>query len=218
MVHGWLDGRRGLPPHPVDPVGQETGLSTPRIDVLSAQAAELIETERILCGEECALLKREATSFLQRRDALTGEIAVTAAKLAQARSPLTDPEREARRFAERDEQRRPAGLVRARRLAGWERRLAAAEQVHQSVMVRLAEADRETQLREELIEDRAAAARAAARRHHELAMRRIATYLQQLTRTHPHGAELSRLLMRNPVGPDLPEWTRESAAGQSGGT
>ena len=136
-------------------------------------------------------------------------MAVTAAKLAQARSPLTDPEREP--ALRRDEQRRPAGLVRARRLAGAERRLADAEQVHRSVMVRLAEADREAQLREELIKDRAAAAQAAARRHHELAMRRIATYLQQLTRTHPHGAELSRLLMRNPVGADLPEWTRESA-------
>ncbi len=227
MIHGWLDGRRSLPPLPTDreqPAGYEPhdgadlpALCTPRMEVLSREAAQLIEGERIRCGEECALLKREAARFLGVRDSLTAEVAVTAEKLTQARTPLAAEERAARRLAERDEQSRPAGLVHARRQTGWERRLTGAEQRHQSVTGRLAEATRGAQLREALIRDREAAARAAARRHHELGMRRIATYLQQLTRTHPHGADLSRLLMHTPVGPDLPEWTREPMADQLGG-
>jgi hypothetical protein len=184
--------------------------------VLAEEAAQLIEGERIRCGEECALLKREAARFLSIRDSLTAEAAVTTEKLTQARTPLSTEERAARRLAERDEQSRPTGLVNVRRQTGWERRLTGAEQRHQSVTARLAEATREAQLREELIHDREAAARAAARRHHELGMRRIATYLQQLTRTHPHGAELSRLLMHTPVGADLPAWTREPMADQLG--
>ncbi|MGO9081154.1 MAG: hypothetical protein ACLQDY_19295 [Streptosporangiaceae bacterium] len=230
MFHGWLDGRRGLPPLPTDyerPARRERpadidaedapvlpALSTPRMEVLSREAAQHMEGERIRCGEECALLKREAARFLGIRDSLAAEVADTAEKLGQARTPLAAEERAARRLAERDEQSRPAELVHARRQTGWERRLTGAEQRHQSVTRRLAEASRDAQLREELIRDREAAARAAARRHHELGMRRIATYLQQLTRTHKHGAELSPLLMRTPVGPDLPEWTREPMTDQ----
>jgi hypothetical protein len=238
MLHGWLDGRRGLPPLPADPEPATSDkpaadheapvadaamdrvsrpvLSTPRMAVLSRQAAELMESERLRCVDECALLKREAAGFLGERDSLSAALAVTAEKLAQARTPLAAEERAARRLAERDEQSRPAGLVHARRQTGWERRLAGAEQLHQSVTGQLAEATREAQLREELIRDREAAARAAARRHYELGMRRIATYLQQLTRTHPRGAELGRLLMHTPAGPDLPAWTTDPMADQAG--
>ena len=67
-------------------------------------------------------------------------------------------------------------------------------------------AAREALLRRDLIRDRAAVARAAAKRHSELAHRRIATYLQQLVRTHRQGADLNMLLVTHPVGPDLPEW------------
>jgi hypothetical protein len=244
MMHGWLDGRRGIPQLPEDlnrPVNgaaipaaeshltslanlsAEPGSASPtprlrtsRMDVLSSQARELIEGEKIRFGDEWAVLKRESAHFLKLRDALADEVVVTEEKLAQARSPLSGQERDQRRLAEQDAQDRPAGLVRARRQTAWERRLGTAEQQHQSVTARLAEANREAHLREELIRDRAEVARAAARRHHELALRRIATYLQQLVRTHRQGADLNRLLVQYPVGPNLPEWTKDPAAGQSG--
>ncbi|MGH3122138.1 MAG: hypothetical protein ACRDND_14085 [Streptosporangiaceae bacterium] len=219
MIHGWLDGRHGLPPLPPDAgrPGQDTPLPrTSRMEVLARQATELIEGERIRCGEDSAVLKREATQFLMIRDALSDEFAVTERKLREAQNPLSDQQRDARRLAEHDTQHRPAGLVRLRRQTAWDRQLAAAEQRHWGIVARLAEASREAQLREELISDRAAAARAGARRHHELALRRIATYLQQLVRTHPHGAELNRLLVEHPAGPDLPAWTRDPAAGKPG--
>ena len=219
MIHGWLDGRHGLPLLPPDTgrPGQDASLPrTNRMEVLARQATELIEGEKIRCGEDSAALKREATQFLMLGDALTDEIAVSEQKLRQAQNPLSDQQRDARRLAEHDTQHRPAGLVRLRRQTAWERQLATAEQHHRGIVARLAEASREAQLREELISDRAAAARAAARRHHELALRRIATYLQQLVRTHPHGGELNRLLVEHPVGPDLPAWTRDPAAGKPG--
>lgn len=220
MIHGWLDGRHGipllppdpLPPGPEEPAGASVDTPAPRtnrMEILTRQASELIEGEKIRCGEDSAVLKQEAMRFLMIRDAMTGEAAVTEQKLGQAQSPLSDQQRDARRLAEHDTQQRPAGLVQLRRQTAWERQLAAAEHRHQAVIARLAEANREARLREELIRDRGAAARAAARRHHELALRRIATYLQQLVRTHPQGAELNRLLVDQPAGPDLPRWTRE---------
>lgn len=220
MIHGWRDGRHGIPPLPPgsgESAGPARGTPRPRtnrMEILARQATELIEGEKIRCGEDSAVLKQEAARFLMIRDAMTGAAAVSEQKLRQARSPLSDQQREARRLAEHDSQKRPAGLVRLRRQTAWERQLAAAEQRHQGVIERLAEANREVRLREELIQDRAAAARAAARRHHELALRRIATYLQQLVRTHPQGTELNRLLMEHPVGRDLPHWARDPAAAE----
>jgi hypothetical protein len=217
MFHGWRDGKHGLPPLPPPPPdagrpGQDTPRPrTGRMEVLARQATELIEGEKIRCGEDSAVLKQEATRFLMLRDALTDEVAVTAQKLREAQNPLSDQQRDARRLAEHDTQHRPAGLVRLRRQTAWERQLAAAEQRHRGIVARLAEASREAELRKELISDRAAAARAGARRHHELALRRIATYQQQLVRTHPQGAELNRLLVEHPAGPDLPAWTRDPA-------
>ena len=103
-----------------------------------------------------------------------------------------------------------------RRYTGWERRLGTAEQQYQSATARLADAKHEAQLREELIRDREAVARAAARRHYEFALRRTATYQQQLVRTHRGGPELNRLLLDHLVGPDLPAWARDPAADESG--
>lgn len=273
ILHGWLDGRRGIPvlpedvsraaasaavpategdlalasdlsadarlaspllppgfpaepgsarplPHP--DLSPESGPASPlphpwtaRMDVLWKEASELIESEKIQLVGDLAVLKKQATHFLMVRDTLTDEAADAAEKLEQARIPLSDQEREERRFAERNAGDRPDGLVRARRQTAWERRLDTAGEEYRSAATRLAEATREAQLREELIRDRAAVARAAARRHHELALRRIATYLQQLLRSHGQGPALNRLLVEYRVGPDLPEWTRDPAAGQS---
>jgi len=244
MLHGWLDGRHGIPQLPQDmspavngaivpaaeihlttvanlPTVPEAAspapqLRTPRMDVLASQARQLIAEEEHRLEDDRAVLQRESAHFLQSLDALTRQVTVTEEQLKQARNPLSDEERGNRRLAEQDAKCRPAGLVRARRETAWERRLSAAEQRHQSVTARLAEATRGAQLREELIRDREAVARAAARRHHEFALRRIATYLQQLVRTHPRGADLNRLLILYPVGPELPEWTNDPAPGPSG--
>ena len=186
------------------------------MEELSREARQLIEREKIQFGDDWAVLKQKSAHSLKLRDALTEEAAVAGEKLERARSRLSPQDRDERRLAEQDACIRPVALVRARRQSAWERRLVATEQQHQSVTARLAEATREAQLWEELICDRAAMARAAARRHDELAMRRIATYLQQLVRTHRQGADLNVLLMEYPVGPGLPEWTRDPAPGQSG--
>jgi hypothetical protein len=233
MAQGWLDGRHGLPL--VSPVGRvgpaadsgrETAVQadaviapgrpapwlwTPRMEVLSRQARELIEQEKERLDESQVVLKRESAHLLKLRDAVAGQVAAAEQRLAQARDPLSAADRDQRRFAEQDTRRRPAELVRARRQTGWERRMDAAEQDYQSLILQLAEATRESGLRAELIRDRAEVGRAAARRHHELALRRIATYLQQLIRRHEHGAELNRLLIHYCVGPDLPEWTIDPA-------
>jgi hypothetical protein len=179
------------------------------MEVLTKQATELIEGEKILLKDELAVLKREAAGFLEVRDALAEKVTVTAAKLKEAQVPLTEEQRGDRRLAEQNDRDRPPGLVRIRRHASWERRLAAAEQEHQSVTASLAEATRQAELRMELIRDRGAVARGAARRHHELSLRRIATYLQQLLRKHPDGAELNHLLVEYRVGPELPDWTKD---------
>jgi len=189
---------------------------TSRMEILSRQALELIEGEEIRLRDELAVLKREYARFLALRDALADEVAVLEEKLKEARSRLSEQELEDRRLAERHVQDRPVGLVRARRQTGWERRLGTAEQQYQSATARLADAKHEAQLREELIRDRGAVARAAARRHYELALRRTATYQQQLVRTHRRGPELNRLLLDHLVGPDLPAWARDPAADESG--
>jgi hypothetical protein len=223
MAHGWLDGRKGLPQLAEDarPPGQEVAIPsaeadpaslvrTPRMAALARQARELIEGEEQRLHDEEAALTREWFRFLAARDALSNQMAAREEKLKEARSPLSAGELEHRRLAELDVADRPDGLVRGRRQAGWEHRLARAEQDYDSATVRLAEATREAQLRDELIRHRIAVAQATARRHRELALRRIATYQQQLVRTHRRGAELNRLLLDYPVGLDLPEWTRRA--------
>ena len=238
MFHGWLDGRRGIPRLPevkpvngaavpsadehTKPLPPEVGetaaetalpwLETPRMKVLSWQALERIHNEEIACLTDCAVRKEELKKFLRDRDAAAQQVARAKNKLEQAQRPLSADERETRRLAEEDRRKRPEALVRARRDTAWERRLRDAEQAYLAAIARLAEATRQAEAREEFIRDRTAVARAAALRHHELAMRRIATYLQQLVRRHRQGPDLNLLLVRYPAGPDLPEWTRDPEA------
>ena len=245
MLHGWLDGRRGIPvlppvPDPADsadgtpggepnlggksdgeavpasgpaPLGEPAQVSTQRMKVLSSLAGELIALEETRLIEDRSALERQAARFLADRDALSRDLALAEARLRQATNPLTIEQREDRRFAERDAQARPVTLIRARRHSAWERRLGAAEQQHKSVLARFAEADRQAKLRQDLIRDRIELAQADARRQYELALRRIATYAQQLVRTHPQGRELNRLLLSHPVGPELPAWTDDPNTG-----
>jgi hypothetical protein len=197
------------------PVGLWPTVRTARIDVLANQARALIEAELIRFCDEWAVLKSNSADSLRKQDASTVDESVWKEKLRLAQQQLSDRERSQRRFAEQDTARRPDELVRARRQAAWERRLGAAEDRYQSAVARLADATRSARLQEDLIRDRAAVARAAARRHHALAHRRIATYLQQLVRSHRDGALLNRVLIEHPAGPDLPAWTKDPEAGQS---
>ena len=106
-------------------------------------------------------------------------------------------------------------LVSARRQAAWDRRLSTVGRVTAVGNCRAVRAAYAFRLHEDLIRERAEVARAAARRHHEFALRRVATYLQQLVRKHPRGAELNQWLMDYRVAPDLPEWARESTEAES---
>src|SRR5205814_8435156 len=96
---------------------------------------------------------------------------------------------------------------RARRIAEHARRAEAAEAAYLAAVTRLGEVEQSvTSLRDEL-RRRDAVTRARTRRIYEHAWRRVATYWQQLVRTHEHGRELNARL--RPVGPELPEWARE---------
>jgi hypothetical protein len=180
--------------------------------LLCRRALELIRAEEQAFIADCAAYRRELSHFRKLRDAADEDLNQARATLARAQRPLTDHELSARRLAERSTQDRPDSFVRSRRQAEWERRLALAMQAVQAATAQLAEATREAELREGLTRDRTAVARAAALSHHEFHMRRISTYLQQLVRTHKQGADLNMLLMRYPIGPDLPEWTRNPRA------
>jgi len=239
MFFGFLDGRKGIPELaelsdrvPSRANGSAVGLAddpylptndlpatgepmpaprvrTPRIDTIIREANVRIETEWCRLVDDRAILTQRMTGHQVSLDALGKELLTTEGRLAEARHPLNEEERDLRRLAESDPESRPAGLVRARRLEAWDRRRAAAEQRHHSVTGQWAQAHRHARLDRDLIGEREAVARAAARRHHEYALRRIATYLQQLVRSHPQGRKLNSLLAEYQVGPDLPEWTKE---------
>jgi hypothetical protein len=246
IVHGWLDGRNGIPSIPADPrdfrdqpdsgpehsvndaqvdwptlgadrstnLGQ--GLWTPRMEVLVRQARESIETERLRFTDDWATLQQRLTDYQNTVASRQERAAELAELLATAKQPPSDADLSQRRLAEQDVGSRPDRLVQDRRRTEWGRHLATIQQLHQAALADLAQAIGNCGLQQELISGRAAAARAAARRHHELAMRRIATYLQQLCRTHRHGRELNSLLTEYRVGPKLPAWAREPEPGKSG--
>lgn len=167
--------------------------------------------------EEVAMLRLELAGHLARRDALQGELDVCEGLLTVVCAPLEPAGLEVRRLAERDPHSRPDALIHARRKTERERAVEAAQRRRLSVAAQLAEAQRESHVRAQLIWDRAAVARAAARRHHELAHRRIATYQQQLVRTHHQGLELNKLLLEHPVNPQLPGWVSQPGRDEDDG-
>lgn len=196
----------GPEPEPTEP---RRRIRTPRIDAIIREANALIETERCHVIEERVLLRQQLTQHQITLDSSAEELLTTAARLAEAQVGLTSQQLEQRRLAETDQDSRPLGLVMARRRTAWDRRRTSAEQGHQAMATQAIQAEHEARLRRDLIADREEAARAAARRHHELAHRRIATYLQQLVRSHPQGRKLNGSLTEFQVGPELPEWARE---------
>jgi hypothetical protein len=189
---------------------------TPRMEVLVRFSRECIEGERIRLADDLFVLMRRAAESRHSVEELTEQIKAHEQALDQARERLDDTDLAKRRLAERDAQSRPDGLVSDRRQAAWDRRLSAAEERYQTTTAQLAQAKQALRLNESLVRERTAVARSAARRHHELALRRVATYLQQLVRTHRRGPELNALLMNYRVGTDLPEWVRDATDEKSG--
>ena len=199
----------GEPPTTTVPATQPSWLQTPRMLALWGQALEMIAAEEEARIRDCSAYLSQLRRFQKARDIAATRHEQALAELALARCPLTESELLARRLAEQNKQDRPESLVRARRQIAWERRLANAVQEVNTSTAQLADATREAELRSELHRNRTALARAAAHRHYEFYLRRTATYLQQLVRTHERGRDLNMLLMRHQVGPQLPEWTRK---------
>ncbi len=184
---------------------------TPRMEILVLQAHERMEEEQIRLAEDLTLLRERAIGAWQSVEALTEQVKAAGQALERARVPLGAQERVARRFAEQDPQERPEQLVIGRRDAAWTGRLRLAEQQHQTATAELARAGQLLRTHQDAVSERIAVARAAARRQHELGSRRVATYLQQLVRTHAHGRQLNDLFMEHRVGPELPDWTKNQA-------
>ena len=225
MAHGWRDGKRGIP-LVSDAVAAVTTVAetateaeaeavdaeappepwTPRMEVLLRLSRERIEGERIRLADDLSVLMQRAAESRHLAEALTERSRAHGQALERAQKPPEDTDLAKRRLAEQDTQRRPDGLVIDRRQAAWELRLRSAQEQHQATAAQLARATQALRYHEDLIAERTTVAACAARRHHELALRRVATYLQQLVRTHRRGPELNALLMQHRVGPDLPTW------------
>ena len=184
-------------------------LMTPWIIALSTMALEQIRAEELAYLADCAVWERDLVQFRLVQDLVTEEVAAAKERLELAQRPLTDQASTARQLGEHGQVQWPDGLVAERRQVEWDLRLRAAERAYRDTAARLAEAVRQAELREELRRDRLTVAQAAARRHHESAMRRIATYQRQLVRRHPRGTDLSLLMMSHPVGRTLPYWVSE---------
>src|ERR1039457_1285849 len=151
MLHGWLDGRRGIPEVPNGRTSaasmaaasdSETGdpklsdspdiakpqirpptLWTPRIEVLIRRSRELIEEERIRFADDWSELKRRSIEYQLSLDPLKEQVTALEERLNQARVQPSNAELGKRRLAEQDAGSRPETLVSARRQAAWDRRL-----------------------------------------------------------------------------------------------
>lgn len=226
LFHGWRDGANGLPrllpTDPPDPPAEhresappgvegtvpvEQGpISTPRIRALKSQTLAAIAVEEQLLEESVATLRKMQAKEKAEQDALPPVIDCAELGVQAARIPPTGQDLTLRRLAEQDPGKRPDGLIRLRRSGDHRRRLAKAENAHLESLRRQAGATRTDDALEEVIAHRRAAAQAAAHRIYHYGNRRIATYLQQLVRSHKQGGELNMVLLRHPVGPELPAW------------
>ena len=119
----------------------------------------------------------------------------------------SDEDLKERRIAEGDVERRPDRLVRERRLAEYGRRCGEAEAGYLALAAELARVSQDIRAHENALARRLAIARTRAHRVYEHTWRRVATYWQQLVRSHRYGPELNASL--RPVGPELPRWAQE---------
>lgn len=180
-------------------------VGTPHLMRLRALARDLIGQERLAMLEDVASLQKELARLRALAAALDGEVAVTRRDLEVLHAnPPSDEDLKERRTAEADSTRRPDRLVRERRLAEYQRRCDGASRAHLAKAAELAQTTQALQACEGSLARRRAIGCTRAHRIYEHALRRVATYWQQLVRVHPYGPELNASL--RPVGPELPRW------------
>ncbi|MEU5907869.1 hypothetical protein ABZ780_26290 [Micromonospora sp. NPDC047467] len=218
--HGWRDGKRGVPALPRQAAAEEDGtnlagtipgadfdqsrrlVTTPRLETLRRRAEEQIAKEEVVFLAARDPITRELRALTPAIEQWRRRAAEAAAKLSSAREAPADEDLKERRTAETD---RPDSLVRQRRLAEHARRLASAELAHERACGHLeVHLRRQAEITETLGHQKRAF-QARKRRLEEHAGRRVATYWQQLVRSHDDGPELNSQL--RPIGPELPGWT-----------
>ena len=117
MLCGFLDGKHGIP-ELAEPRADERArdfappptVRTPRIDMLIRQANQRIEGEWSNLVDDRVRLKQRRTEHQITFDALSKELLITEGRMTEARHPLSDHERDARRLAESDQQQSPGWL------------------------------------------------------------------------------------------------------------
>ncbi|MGW0483505.1 hypothetical protein [Nonomuraea sp. NPDC003214] len=178
---------------------------TPKIEYLRHLARDQIDHERGAWLARSGALRARLAEARERRQAAEHTARVARLAWVEARTWVPDPDE--RRLAETIRDGRPGSLVRARRQADHARRCAAAETVWAAAESRLAAAVREVEAVTQELARAEAGNRVRVRRIHEFTSRRVAAYLQQLVRTHPHGPELNARL--DLLAPELPAWAEE---------
>ncbi len=180
---------------------------------LRVLARELIGQERIALLTYMAPIQEELSRLRAQQSDLESRLAAAQRALEKLRDdPPKDEDLKERRMAEGDVSRRPDRLVRDRRLAEYARRCTEAEAAYLAFAAELARVSQGIRAHENALARRLAIARTQAHRVHEHIWRRVATYWQQLVRSHRYGPELNKRL--HPVGPELPRWAQESADSQ----
>jgi hypothetical protein len=218
MWHGSRDGRRKIPAVPDSPP-QEAGdavalqrqvVGTAQLEVLGRRCRDQINAELMRWNHLAGAAQSPAELALELPKLQDDWLALDQERLA-ARQPPDELALKERRSAERD---RPDAVVRARRLADHQRRLRAVENAYADAWRAYDDAHRRFTRATELHRRLHVEAAARARRIHEYTWRRIATYWQQLVRSHKNGPQLNEML--RPVGPDLPSWARDDDDGGDG--
>jgi hypothetical protein len=209
---GYRDGRRRIPALGAESESDSekapaTDVVTPRLEYLRHLARDRMAAEQNEDLLAAGRLHDELAGARARWEAAEREARLAQRTWEEACRPAPEEDLKERRLAELLRQDRPDALVRARRLAGHDRKRAAAENAWARAHERLAVAALAAEALRLEIDRREAGSRARARRIHEFVSRRAAAYLQQLVRTHPRGPDLNARL--HLLGPDLPSWARE---------
>ncbi len=209
--HGWRDGRHKIPTVP-DTAREEMADATERqrqlvvtaqLEVLGRRCRDQINAELVRWNQLAGAAPSPAELAVELPKLQEDMVAVERERQA-ARQPPDELALKERRSAERD---RPDAVVRARRLADHQRRLRAAEDAYAAAWRTYDDAHRRLTRAADQQRRLHVEAAARARRIHEHTWRRIATYWQQLVRSHDKGPELTGLL--RPVGPELPGWAQD---------
>jgi hypothetical protein len=181
---------------------------TPHLMKLRALARELIGQERVAMLTDMVPIHAELSRLRAQETDLQGRLAAAKRTVEELLgAPPSDEDLKERRIAEADVGRRPDRLVRERRLAEYGRRCGEAEAGYLAVAAELARVSQDIRAHEKALARRLEIARTRAHRVYEHTWRRVATYWQQLVRSHRYGRELNASLRL--VGPELPRWAQE---------